>query len=502
MSRSGADAHTQSARRPSGRTTAAWASLPTRTRPNRTSSAARRSLPPGSTSPSLHILLLTSTTHTHRRLTIRQHHLRLCPPTATSRAAPISASLSDASLSRVISGPIYLVRRTQYRAERARSLMRRQAPQPARPRRRRSPRDLITRMARQKAPKTRMRSILRGLCSASRRGRIPRRRGRGARRAQREPEQSRAAARRTRPPPAISGAGSQTHSSRKAAARAARAWSAARPRAPGSTVAEPARQLRILQVAVTPLRLGAQSRTASKHHSRCRVPPHDASYVAIRRRAPPHTHGRRAGAPVLARAEQRLREEDSHRRTCAPLRPRPARPYARRGLAGEERVRFRARRRRHTRACADGQRVLDACEWASHVAREPHDGRAEPRELASGRGWRRADGSWRACAWAVRTQLARTQRGGRPAHNRTDATCAWAQRRGLAGRQRDVRECVLRHADARTGPARDDARCTWRERVRRGAARSTPKHASQRAYCRRIARRYPPRVGGRARALE
>jgi hypothetical protein len=99
---------------------------------------------------------------------------------------------------------------------------------------------------------------------------------------------------------------------------------------------------------------------------------------------------------------------------------------------------------------------------------------AQPRELASGRGWRRADGSRRACAWAVMIQsLPRTRRGGRPpVHDRTDATCALAQRRGLAGRQRDVRECVLRHADARTGPARDDARCTWREGVRPGAARS------------------------------
>jgi hypothetical protein len=140
MSRDGVDAGTQSARRRFGGTTAARASSAIRSCPVRTSSAARRSSPPGSTPLSLRILPPTSTTHTHRRLTIRQHHLRLRPPTATSRAAPMSAPLSDASLSRVISGSIYLMRRARRRAGRARSVVRPQARPPARARRGRLPR--------------------------------------------------------------------------------------------------------------------------------------------------------------------------------------------------------------------------------------------------------------------------------------------------------------------------------------------------------------------------
>jgi hypothetical protein len=81
----------------------------------------------------------------------------------------------------------------------------------------------------------------------------------------------------------------------------------------------------------------------------------------------------------------------SRRRSC--LRARRAAPTRKRfrpmklrsasastcALAREERARILARRRLRTRAGADGQHVLDACEWAAHPARGPRNGRSAAR---------------------------------------------------------------------------------------------------------------------------
>jgi hypothetical protein len=97
----------------------------TRTRPTRTSSAARCSSPPGCVSPNLRIFLHDSATRTHHRLTIGQR-LHLRPPTSTTRPTPMFALLSPAAFR-----TINLVRGVRRRTGRSRSLMRPRAPLPA-----------------------------------------------------------------------------------------------------------------------------------------------------------------------------------------------------------------------------------------------------------------------------------------------------------------------------------------------------------------------------------